>query len=79
LFAGLFLQRFIGRTGDEDDAPRIPWVHLDIAGSSEHKGSPFGFTDRGPTGATVRALITLIESSARAADQTPTETHTTEA
>src|SRR5690606_3086230 len=25
LYAGLFLQRFIGRTGEDDDAPRIPW------------------------------------------------------
>lgn len=62
LFAGLFLQHFVGKTGEEEDAPRIPWVHLDIAGSSEHNGSPYGFTDRGPTGATVRALIALAES-----------------
>src|SRR5690606_8737387 len=54
LFAGLFLQRFIGRRGEDADAPRIPWVHLDIAGSAEHKGAPYGFTDKGPTGATVR-------------------------
>ncbi|MCG3005427.1 hypothetical protein KZ291_33145, partial [Escherichia coli] len=32
-YAGLFLRRFVGRTSDADDAPRIPWVHLDIAGS----------------------------------------------
>ncbi|WP_353113538.1 leucyl aminopeptidase [Microbacterium sp.] len=63
LFAGLFLQRFIGRVSDEDGAPRIPWVHLDIAGSSEHKGSPYGFTEKGPTGATVRSLIAFAESS----------------
>src|SRR5690606_39764368 len=57
LFAGLFLQRFVGRTSDADDAPRIPWVHLDIAGSSEHKGCPYGFTDKGPTGGAVRSLV----------------------
>ncbi|WP_456285656.1 leucyl aminopeptidase [Microbacterium sp. JZ70] len=60
LFAGLFLQRFVGRTGEGDDAPRIPWVHLDIAGSSMSTGSAFGFTDKGPTGATVRALIDFV-------------------
>jgi len=61
LFAGLFLQRFVGRVSDDDGAPRIPWVHLDIAGSGENGGSPFGFTDKGPTGATVRALLAFIE------------------
>ncbi len=64
LFAGLFLQRFIGKTGEEDDAPRIPWVHLDIAGSSEHTSSPYGFTEKGPTGAAVRSLIAFAEASA---------------
>jgi len=57
LFAGLFLQRFVGRTSDAEDAPRIPWVHLDIAGSGSHKGAPYGFTDKGATGAAVRSLI----------------------
>lgn len=60
LFAGLFLRHFIGRTGEEADAPRIPWVHLDIAGSGEHKGGGHGFTDKGPTGATVRSLIRFV-------------------
>ncbi|MEJ1092344.1 leucyl aminopeptidase [Microbacterium istanbulense] len=64
LFAGLFLQRFVGKTGEEDDAPRIPWVHLDIAGSSEHTSSPYGFTEKGPTGAAVRSLIAFAEASA---------------
>ncbi|MER7795732.1 leucyl aminopeptidase [Microbacterium sp. NPDC096154] len=60
MFAGLFLQRFVGRTGEGDDAPRIPWVHLDIAGSAMSVNSPFGYTDKGPTGATVRALIDFV-------------------
>ncbi|MFE1645115.1 leucyl aminopeptidase [Microbacterium sp. P01] len=64
LFAGLFLQHFVGRVGDEKDAPRIPWVHLDIAGSGMNKGSGFGFTDKGTTGATVRSLIHLLASEA---------------
>lgn len=60
LFAGLFLRRFVGPTSDAADAPRIPWVHLDIAGSGWHKGGGFGFTDKGPTGATVRSLIRFL-------------------
>ncbi|MFC8683201.1 leucyl aminopeptidase [Microbacterium ureisolvens] len=60
LFAGLFLRHFVGRTGDDADAPRIPWVHLDIAGSGTHKGAPHGYTDKGPTAATVRSLIRFV-------------------
>lgn len=62
-YAGLFLRRFIGRTSDADDAPRIPWVHLDIAGSGEHNGAPYGFTDKGPTGAMVRSIIAFADAS----------------
>ena len=61
LFAALFLQHFVGRTSDAPDAPRIPWVHLDIAGVGMNKGGGFGFTDKGPTAATVRSLIRFIE------------------
>jgi leucyl aminopeptidase len=61
LFAGLFLRRFVGRTSDEADAPRIPWVHLDIAGVGMNKGGAYGFTDKGPTAATVRTLIRFVE------------------
>jgi len=60
LFAGLFLQHFVGRVSDDEEAARIPWVHLDIAGVGMNKGGGFGFTDKGPTGATVRALIDLV-------------------
>ncbi|WP_127474986.1 leucyl aminopeptidase [Microbacterium sulfonylureivorans] len=60
LFAGLFLRHFVGRTGDGADAPRIPWVHLDIAGVGMNKGGGFGFTDKGPTAATVRSLIRFV-------------------
>ncbi|MFS0852005.1 leucyl aminopeptidase [Microbacterium sp. 179-I 3D4 NHS] len=63
-FAGLFLRRFVGRVSDAEDAPRIPWVHLDIAGSGENGGAPFGFTDKGPTGAMVRSIIAFAESTA---------------
>jgi len=64
LFAGLFLQRFVGRVSDEPDAPRIPWVHLDIAGSGTAK-SATGATDKGPTAATVRSLLAFVEGGAR--------------
>ncbi|KJQ54678.1 leucyl aminopeptidase [Microbacterium sp. SA39] len=66
-YAGLFLRRFVGRTSDADDAPRIPWVHLDIAGSGEHGGSSFGFTEKGPTGAMVRSIIAFAAASPGAA------------
>ncbi|MGS0560253.1 leucyl aminopeptidase [Microbacterium aurugineum] len=62
-FAGLFLRRFVGRTSDAEDAPRIPWVHLDIAGSGEHAGAPYGFTEKGPTGAMVRSIVAFAEAS----------------
>ena len=32
----------------------------DIAGSGTHKGAPYGFTDKGPTAATVRSLIRFV-------------------
>ncbi len=60
LFAGLFLRHFVGRVSDAPDAARIPWVHLDIAGVGMNKGGAYGFTDKGPTGATVRSLIRYI-------------------
>ena len=64
LFAGLFLRHFIGRKSDDEDAERISWVHLDIAGVGNHKGAPYGFTDKGATGAMVRSLIAFAEASA---------------
>lgn len=60
LFAGLFLRHFVGRTSDDANAPRIPWVHLDIAGVGMNKGGGYGFTDKGPTAATVRSLIRFV-------------------
>lgn len=59
LFAGLFLRHFVGRIGGDAEAPRIPWVHLDIAGAGNTK-SAFGYTDKGPTAATVRSLIRFV-------------------
>ncbi|WP_295840825.1 leucyl aminopeptidase [uncultured Microbacterium sp.] len=65
LFAGLFLRHFVGRVSEDADAPRIPWVHLDIAGVGMNKSAPFGFTDKGVTGATVRSLVEMLASGAR--------------
>lgn len=61
LLAGVFLQEFIGRTSDDDDAPRIPWAHLDIAGPAKGPSAPYGFTGKGPSAVSVRALIRLAE------------------
>lgn len=67
---GLFLQRFVGTTGEGEDAAKIPWIHLDIAGSAEHSGGPHGFTEKGPTGAAVRSLIAFAESLTTSSDST---------
>ena len=64
LFAGLFLQRFVGAASDEPEATPIPWVHLDIAGVGMNKSAPFGYTDKGVTGATVRSLVDLLATDA---------------
>ncbi|KQV24937.1 MULTISPECIES: leucyl aminopeptidase [unclassified Microcella] len=61
LLAGVFLQEFVGRTGDDQDAPRIPWAHLDIAGPASNGGSGYGWTPKGPSGVTVRLLVKLAE------------------
>jgi leucyl aminopeptidase len=61
LIAACFLQDFIGKTNDSDDSQLIPWIHLDIAGTANNAGSPYGFTGGGPTGISVRTLITFAE------------------
>ncbi|MFC4244466.1 leucyl aminopeptidase [Gryllotalpicola reticulitermitis] len=71
LLAGVFLREFVGTRGDGDDAPRIPWAHLDIAGSEENKGAPFGFTQKGATGVAVRLLIRHSERVAQASQKRP--------
>jgi leucyl aminopeptidase len=63
LLAAVFLQEFIGTNGD--GAARIPWAHLDIAGSAQNEGGGWGFTKAGPTGVAVRALIRLAEDISR--------------
>lgn len=62
LLAGVFLQEFVGRVGEEDDAPRIPWAHLDIAGPAKSPPAAYGFTGKGPSAVSVRALVRLAET-----------------
>jgi leucyl aminopeptidase len=61
LVAGVFLREFVGTTGEGDQKHRIPWAHIDIAGPAENRGGGWGFTGKGPTGVTVRALLALAE------------------
>ena len=65
LLAGVFLQEFIGKIGEGENATTIPWAHLDIAGPAQNSGIPWGFTGVGPTGVSVRALIRLAEDFSR--------------
>ncbi|NQX10150.1 leucyl aminopeptidase [Microbacteriaceae bacterium VKM Ac-2855] len=66
LIAAQFLRDFVGSRGEGDDAKRIPWAHLDIAGPAQNSGAAYGFTGSGPTGVSVRALLTLAEHFAHA-------------
>lgn len=64
LVGATFLKDFIGTTSAEEDAPQIPWVHLDIANTANNAGSAFGVTGAGPTGVAVRTLLNLAETYA---------------
>ncbi|HEU4807769.1 MAG TPA: leucyl aminopeptidase [Homoserinimonas sp.] len=65
LLAGVFLQEFIGTVSDDSTA-RIPWAHLDIAGSSNNGAGGYGFTGKGPTAVAVRTLLGVAEEISRA-------------
>ncbi|HWH26972.1 MAG TPA: leucyl aminopeptidase [Pseudolysinimonas sp.] len=65
LVAAHFLQHFVGRVDDAPTSPRIPWAHLDIAGTASNSGRPYGMIGKGPTGVTVRTLIALSEVFSR--------------
>jgi leucyl aminopeptidase len=60
LLAGLFLQEYVGPRRDDKNS-RIPWAHLDIAGPANNAAGGYGFTGKGATGVTVRALLRLAE------------------
>ena len=64
--AGAFLEEFVGCTGEGEDAPRIPWTHLDIAGTANNEGAAWGATGKGATGAMVRTLVRLAQLRANA-------------
>jgi leucyl aminopeptidase len=53
LVAGVFLKEFVD--------PKMPWLHLDIAGPAFNTGSAHGYTPVGGTGIAVRSLICLAE------------------
>jgi leucyl aminopeptidase len=55
LFAGHFLQAFVGDT---------PWAHLDIAGPAYNEKGAFGYTPAGGTGVGVRTLVGFLEARA---------------
>ncbi|HAM27385.1 MAG TPA: leucyl aminopeptidase [Microbacteriaceae bacterium] len=65
LVAGVFLQEFVGSRRDPADG-RIPWAHLDIAGTGTNPGSGFGYNGKGPTGMGVRTLLALAEEISHA-------------
>jgi leucyl aminopeptidase len=62
LIGAVFLRDFVG-TGA--DGTTIPWAHLDIAGPANNGAAGWGFTGKGPTGVSVRALIELADDFAR--------------
>ena len=63
MIAAAFLRDFVGTNGE---GASIPWAHLDIAGPANNGGSGWGFTGKGPTGVSVRALIELADEFSRA-------------
>jgi leucyl aminopeptidase len=65
LVGAAFLRDFVGKTAKDGGAPRLPWIHLDIASTANNAGGAFGFTGTGPTGTTVRSLISFAETLAR--------------
>jgi leucyl aminopeptidase len=62
LLAGVFLREFVGRQSDESDAPSVPWLHLDIAGSAQNDSAPYGSVGKGATGVLVRTLLAVTEA-----------------
>lgn len=65
LVGAAFLREFVGASSKKPGAPRLPWIHLDIASTANNPGSAYGFTGSGPTGTTVRTLISFAEALAR--------------
>jgi leucyl aminopeptidase len=47
------------------DGKQIPWAHLDIAGPANNGAAGWGFTGKGPSGVSVRALIEFASEFAQ--------------
>lgn len=62
LVAGIFLNEFVGTAADS--AAKIPWAHLDIAGTGTNNGPGYGVVGDGGTGASVRTVLQLVETLA---------------
>ena len=64
MVAATFLQEFVGKTGEGEDAAQIPWTHLDIAGPAYNEKTPWGYQPKGASGQPVRTLVALARSMA---------------
>ncbi|GAA1180005.1 leucyl aminopeptidase [Ornithinimicrobium humiphilum] len=62
MVAAVFLQEFVGRQGEGEDAPTIPWAHLDIAGPAFNDKAAWGYSPKGATGSAVRTLVELART-----------------
>lgn len=62
LVAGVFLNEFVGN--QRNSSKKIPWAHLDIAGTGTNNGPGYGSIGDGGTGASVRTLLTVLEQFA---------------
>ncbi|KAI0686508.1 leucine aminopeptidase [Cerioporus squamosus] len=64
--AALFLKSFVDgvQPAEGEEAPRVRWAHIDIAGSMEASGSG-AYQEKGMTGRPTRALIEFIRRSVR--------------
>jgi leucyl aminopeptidase len=56
LVAGLFLREFVPEG--------VAWAHLDIAGPAFNETAAYGYTPKGGTGASVRALVQIAAETA---------------
>lgn len=72
LNAAAFLREFVPQRPEADpqdpneEATRVPWAHIDIAGPSFNEKPAYGYTPKGGTGVTVRTLITYLEGVTKA-------------
>jgi len=65
LLGAIFLQEFVPVVGEKENAKRIPWAHLDIAGPADNNAAGYGYLGKGATGVSIRTLIRLAERLCR--------------